>query len=233
MLESPTPGIFHGRFKQRYETQRSRNIKDRVVTILNFHGTYDPMIVTNPSQHQSIVMLTNEEMNTSEAARWAALNANHLRQEAGMEGCVMSERTRSVVLDRGGCALRCVDALSPLPCLPTSFCRLVIKVTLWHSCGALLLKRGMRGSTREEMIMVHQQSTYWGYVLYKYQLSAVLNNTTINYGRIIGESEWNNYFTTHIVNSCHYPPPPPNTPIRPRHYCIILNVTFANSARWR
>ena len=33
----------------------------------------------------------------------------------------------------------------------------------------------------------HSTFDILGFVLYKYQLSAVLNNTTINYGRIIGD----------------------------------------------
>ncbi len=57
-------------------------MKEQVVTILNFHGIYDPTVVTNPSRLQSAAKHLKQEMDDSEAVRRAALNANRARQDA-------------------------------------------------------------------------------------------------------------------------------------------------------
>ncbi len=83
-LELPAPGPFHSRFKQWLEAQWSRNIKDRIVSLLTFHGDYDPKVRTNLSQLEMIAKHLKEEMHASKgkAARRSALDAKRLHQEA-------------------------------------------------------------------------------------------------------------------------------------------------------
>jgi hypothetical protein len=58
-------------------------IRDRVVAILNHHGTYDPTIVTNPTQLPKEI---KEEMDAAMAARQAAADASRLiRDERAAE----------------------------------------------------------------------------------------------------------------------------------------------------
>jgi hypothetical protein len=80
----PAQGPFHGRFKCWADSQRSRNVKDRVVALLNHHGVYNPMVVSNPSMLQTISRTIKAKMDTAEALtlRRASLEAEHLRIEA-------------------------------------------------------------------------------------------------------------------------------------------------------
>ncbi len=49
-LEPPAPGPFHGCFRQWSEAQQCRNIKDHIISLIAFHGDYNPEVQTNPSQ---------------------------------------------------------------------------------------------------------------------------------------------------------------------------------------
>ncbi len=63
-----------------------------------------------------------------------------------------------------------------------------------HFFGPILLKI----ERKVENHWSHSTINILGFVLYKYQLSAVLNNTTINYGRIIYVSQNEIIFTQNI-----------------------------------
>ena len=52
---------------------------DRVHAILGVYGIYDPVVVMNPSQLQSLAKHTNDEMDAAEAEHRAALDAEHIR----------------------------------------------------------------------------------------------------------------------------------------------------------
>jgi hypothetical protein len=80
--EPHTPGPFHATFQQWAEKMHARNMKDSVLSILGVHGVFDPVVVTNPSRYQSLAKHANEEMDSSEAACRAAINAEHILQEA-------------------------------------------------------------------------------------------------------------------------------------------------------
>ena len=77
----PSYGVFHGRFSRWAGMQRGRTIRDRVVAILNHHGTYDHTIVTNPTQLQHSAKQIKEEMDAAMAARQAAAEASRLTRE--------------------------------------------------------------------------------------------------------------------------------------------------------
>jgi hypothetical protein len=50
-------------------------MKEQVIALLNFHGVYDPAVVTNLSRLQSVAKYLKHEMDHAEAVRRAALNA--------------------------------------------------------------------------------------------------------------------------------------------------------------
>ncbi len=81
LLFEPDPPA-HGPFKRWANSQRLRNVKDRVVALLNHYGVYDPMMVSNPSMLQSLSRTIKAEMHTAEASRRASLEAERLRAEA-------------------------------------------------------------------------------------------------------------------------------------------------------
>ncbi len=60
-------------------------MKDRVIALLNHHGVYDPMMVSNPSMLQSLSRTIKAKMDTAEALRRASLEVERLRVEA--RGC--------------------------------------------------------------------------------------------------------------------------------------------------
>jgi hypothetical protein len=64
------------------EAQWARNIKDRIVYLLTFHGEFDPKVWTNQSQLELIVKQLKEEMHATKAARVYGLDAKRLRVEA-------------------------------------------------------------------------------------------------------------------------------------------------------
>jgi hypothetical protein len=78
----PAQGPFHRCFKRWADSQRSRNMKDPVFTLLNHHGVYDPMMVSNLSMLQSLSRIIKDEMDTAEASIRASLEAERLRIEA-------------------------------------------------------------------------------------------------------------------------------------------------------
>jgi hypothetical protein len=80
--DPPAHGPFHGLFKCWADSQSSRNVKYRVVTLLNHHGVYDPMMVSNPSMLQSLSRTIKAKIDTAEASRRASLEAKHLCVEA-------------------------------------------------------------------------------------------------------------------------------------------------------
>jgi acyl-CoA reductase-like NAD-dependent aldehyde dehydrogenase len=57
-------------------------MKDRVHAILGVYGVYDPAVVMNPSQLQTIARHLKDEIDDAEAAHRAARDAERLRQEA-------------------------------------------------------------------------------------------------------------------------------------------------------
>jgi hypothetical protein len=57
-------------------------MKDQVVALLNFHGVYDPMVVTKPSRLQSAAKHLKQEMDDAKAVRRAALDTKRVCQEA-------------------------------------------------------------------------------------------------------------------------------------------------------
>jgi hypothetical protein len=68
-----------------------RSMKEQVIALLNFHGVYDPVVVTNPSRLQSITKHLKHEMDHAEAVRRAALNAERARQESHQRKNVCQE----------------------------------------------------------------------------------------------------------------------------------------------
>jgi hypothetical protein len=84
LLESkpPTPGPFHGSFRQWSKNMRPMSMKEQVIAILNLHGIYDPAVVTDPSRLLSMAKHLKQEMDDAEAVWRAALDAKHICQEA-------------------------------------------------------------------------------------------------------------------------------------------------------
>jgi hypothetical protein len=66
-------------------------MKDQVIAILNFHGVYDPGVVTIPSRIQSAAKHLIQEMDDARAVRRAALDAKRIRQEARQRKNVRQE----------------------------------------------------------------------------------------------------------------------------------------------
>jgi hypothetical protein len=81
-LEPPTPSPFHGSFRQWAKNMRPGSMKEQVVALLNFHGVYDPAVVTNPSRLQSTAKHLKHEMDHAKTVRRAALNAERAHQES-------------------------------------------------------------------------------------------------------------------------------------------------------
>jgi hypothetical protein len=69
--DPPAHGPFHGLFKCWADSQRSRNVKDRFVALLNHH----PLMVSNPSILQSLLRTIKAKMDTAKALRRASLKA--------------------------------------------------------------------------------------------------------------------------------------------------------------
>ena len=79
--DPPTPGPFCFLFRRWSEAQRSRNMKERVLALLSFHGDFDSLD-GHVSTLRSLAKRLKDERDTSEETRLAAAVADRARVEA-------------------------------------------------------------------------------------------------------------------------------------------------------
>ena len=80
-MDPPNLGPFRFMFRRWSEAQRSRNMKNRVLALLSFHGDFDPSD-GRVSTLRSLAKRLRDERDTSEETRFVAAEADRARVEA-------------------------------------------------------------------------------------------------------------------------------------------------------